>query len=121
MLPAIHQAVVDPAPSGIMFADGIRMSGLEILARHRIQEGLPLCMKLIEPSRWGLKNRLKPCLAALRPYGGAERSEIPRLRALPGELAAKRWKPADIERLGIDDLIREIETADPGPALRPIR
>lgn len=121
LLPAIHRAVVEPAPSGIMFADGIRMSGLGILARHRIQEGLPLCLELIEPSRWGLKNRLKPCLAALRLYGGAARSEIPRLRKLPEELAAKRWKPADIEKLGIADLIREIETANPGPTLRSLR
>ena len=37
LLPVIHQAVVAPAPSGIMFADGIRLSGLEILAQHRIE------------------------------------------------------------------------------------
>ena len=103
-----------------MFADGIRVSGLEILARHRIQEGLPLCLELIEPSRWGLENRLKPCLAALRLYGRAARSEIPRLRKLSGELAAKRWKQRDIEALGIADLIREIETAKPGPKLRSL-
>jgi hypothetical protein len=120
LLPAIHQAVVEPAPSGIMFADGIRTSGLEILARHRIREGLPLCLDLIEPARWGLKNRLKPCLDALRFYGAAARSELPRLRQLPAQLAAKRWKPAEIEKLGIAELIREIETAKAGPKLRSL-
>ena len=58
LLPAIHAAVVEPAPSGIMFADGIRTSGLEILAQHRIAEGLPLCIDLLEPGRWGLDGRI---------------------------------------------------------------
>ena len=88
LLPAIYQAVIEPAPSGIMFADGIRLSGLEILARHRIKEGLPLCVSLIDPGRWGLSGRIKRCLATLRLYGGAASSEIPRLRQLEEDLAA---------------------------------
>ncbi len=104
-----------------MFADGIRVSGLEVLAKHRIEEGLPLCVALIEPARWGLKNRIKRCMAALRLYGGAARSELPRLRKLPAELAAKRWKPADIEKLGVTDLNGEIETAERGPRLRALK
>ncbi len=28
LLPAIHRAIVEPAPSGEMFADGIRVEGL---------------------------------------------------------------------------------------------
>ena len=120
LLPAIHRAVVEPAPSGIMFADGIRVSGLEILAKHRIEEGLPLCISLIEPGRWGLKNRIKRCLSALRLYGGAGRSEIPRLRRLETELVGKRWKPEAIKALGIDALIRAIETDERPPELRPL-
>ncbi|MHC4409429.1 MAG: DUF6288 domain-containing protein, partial [Planctomycetota bacterium] len=120
LLPAIHRAVVEPAPSGIMFADGIRVSGLEILAKHRIEEGLPLCVSLIEPGRWGLKNRIKRCLGALRLYGAAARSEIPRLRRLETELATKRWKPEAIRALGIQALIREIETDERTSELRPL-
>jgi hypothetical protein len=44
LLPAIHEAIVKPSPSGIMFADGIRLSGLELLATHRIREGMELCL-----------------------------------------------------------------------------
>jgi hypothetical protein len=121
LLPAIHRAVLEPAPSGIMFADGIRLSGLELLAKHRIEKGLPLCISLIDPGRWGLKNRIKRCLAALRQYGGAARSEIPHLRALEKELVAKRWKAKDIQALGIGALIREIEADEDPPALRPLR
>ena len=116
LLPAIHRAVIEPAPSGIMFADGIRTSGLEILAKHRIEEGLPLCMSLIDPDRWGLDGRIKKCLAALRLYGGAARPLIPQLRELEKKLAAKRWKPEKIEGLGIPALILKIEAdRDPAP------
>ena len=121
LLPAIYQAVVEPAPSGIMFADGIRLSGLEILARHRIEEGLPLCVSLIDPDRWGLANRIKRCLDTLRLYGGAAKSEIPQLRRLEDELAAKGWKPEKIEELGIPALIQEIEADEDPPVLRSIK
>ena len=121
LLPAIRQAVIEPAPSGIMFADDVRLSGLEILAKHRIEEGLPLCVSLIEPSRWGLGNRIKRCLATLRLYGGAAKSEIPRLRRLEEELAAQRWKVDAIEALGIPALIREIEEDEDPPVLRSLR
>lgn len=120
LLPAIYQAVIEPADSGIMFADGIRLSGLDILARHRIKEGLPLCVALIDPGRWGLKGRIGPGLATLRLYGGAAKSEIPRLRQLEKDLAAKGWKPDAIEALGIPDLIREIEADEDPPVLRPL-
>jgi hypothetical protein len=120
LLPAIYQAVLEPARSGIMFADGIRLSGLEILARHRIEEGLPLCVSLIDPGRWGLANRIKRCLATLRLYGGAARSEIPRLRQLQEDLAAKRWKPEAIEALDIPALIRDIEADEDPPVLRSL-
>ena len=50
LLPAIYQAVAEPAPSGIMFADGIRLSGLEILARHPHQ-GRPTPLHLAGRSR----------------------------------------------------------------------
>jgi hypothetical protein len=120
LLPAIYQAVIEPAPSGIMFADGIRLSGLEILAQHRVKEALPLCVSLIEPDRWGLRNRIKRCLATLRLYGGTARAEIPRLRQLETDLAANGWKPEAIAELGIPALIHEIEAGNDPPVLRSL-
>ena len=120
LLPAIYQAVIEPAPSGIMFADGIRLSGLELLGRHRIEEGLPLCVSLIDPGRWGLAGRIKRCLATLRLYRGAAQPELPRLRQLEKDLVAKRWKPDAIKALGIPALIREIETDENPPALHSL-
>lgn len=120
LLPAIYQAVIEPAPSGIMFADGIRLSGLELLAKHHIAEGLPQCIGLIDPDRWGMNNRINQCLAALRQYGGAAQSEIPRLRQLESDLAAKGWKPDAIEKLGIPALIKSIETDESAAQLRSL-
>ncbi|MCH2133709.1 MAG: DUF6288 domain-containing protein [Phycisphaerales bacterium] len=120
LLPAIHQAVAEPAPSGIMFADGIRLAGLEILAKHRIAEGVPLCSMMIDPPRWGQDNRIKRCLNILRMYGGSARSELPRLRRLASELEAQRWKPDKINALNIPELIREIQDDTEPPELRPL-
>ncbi|MFM1804854.1 MAG: hypothetical protein RL136_1733 [Planctomycetota bacterium] len=120
LLPAIHAAVVEPAPSGIMFADGIRTSGLEILAQHRIAEGLPMCIDLIEPSRWGLDGRIDRCLAALRAYGGAAKSELPRLRELERELVERGWKDKKLTDLKLGELAAFIESAADGPPLVPL-
>jgi hypothetical protein len=121
LLPAVYQAVMTPAPSGEMFADGIRLGGLELLAKHRIQEGVPLCVSLIEPERWGLKGRINRCLAALQIYGGAAKSEIPKLKNLEKALAAQRWKPEQIDELGIPALIEAIEADEKPPTLRSLK
>ncbi len=120
ILPAIYQAVIEPAPSGIMFADGIRLSGLEILAKHRIEEGLPLCISLIDPDRWGMGNRIKRCLNILRLYGGAARSQIPRIRELEKALLAKNWKPDKIQDLDLPAIIKEIKNDEDPPVLRSL-
>ncbi len=121
LLPAIHRAVMEPAPSGIMFADGIRLTGLAVLARHRIAEGLPACLDLVDPDRWGMRSRVRPCLDALRVYGGAARSELPRLERLPEVLAARRWSPEEIDALGIPALVAAIRADEDPPVLRSIR
>jgi hypothetical protein len=106
LLPAIVQAVLEPAPSGIMFADGIRLSGLEILAKHRIQEGLPMCVSLIDPDRWGARNRVKRCLAILHLYRGAAKSQVPRIRDLEQELLSQRWNPEEIRGINLASIIK---------------
>ncbi|MFZ9690707.1 MAG: DUF6288 domain-containing protein [Phycisphaerales bacterium] len=120
LLPAIHAAIVEPAPSGIMFADEIRLEGLEVLARNQIAEGLPLCLELVDPDRWGLDNRIERCLNALKAYGGAAAGEVPRLRALHEELVARNWNPKRLESLDIPGRILAIETDDDPRALRPV-
>ncbi len=121
LLPAIYKAVVQPAPSGEMFADGIRMRGLKLLAEHRVAEGLPLCISLIELDRWGKQDRVKHCLDALKLYGAAARSELPALRQLQQQLAQHPENKAlgkYLEPLG--KLIADLESSPDAPPLRSL-
>ncbi len=120
LLPAIYKAVVEPAPSGIMFADGVRLTGLEILAKHHIKEGIPLCMNLIDVERWGSKKRVKRCLDAMRLYGAAAQPNLPALRQLEAKLGEKGWTADKIDALHIASLIHDIETADNPPVQKSI-
>ncbi len=86
LLPAVYRAAAESAPSGIMFADGIRLAGLEILAQHKIKEAMPLCLEVIELDRWGSKRRIPQCLNALQLYGTAAKDLAPKLKELKGHL-----------------------------------
>ena len=120
LLPAIHEAILEPAPSGIMFADGIRLAGLDLFAEHGIEEGVPWCVTMVDPERWGMGNRIERCLDALRVYGSAARSQIPRLKALQAELVDRKWNPERLEKVDIPGRIRELENDDAPRSLRRI-
>jgi hypothetical protein len=112
LLPAIRQAIVEPAPSGEMFAAGIRLAGLDILAKHRIKEGMELCFVVMEIDKWGKGDRIPRCLKALATYGAAAKPMLPRLRQLEKDLLAhseaKKMQPI-IEQ--VRALIKDIESA----------
>lgn len=121
LLPAIHRAIIEPAPSGIMFADNIRLSGLQLLAKHRIKEGIPLCSELIGVGRWGIGRRIPKCLDALEVYGGAAKSEVPELEALYEMLAGKKKTEKNQQLLErIESLIETIKSDQSKPKLRSL-
>ena len=118
LLPEIVAATRRNAPSGEMFRFGIRWAGLELLARHRIREGMEICVDMLNEYEWGAEQAR--CLAPLAQYGGAAREVVPRLRdtmiAMREGYAANQWQ----KRLGpdtaaIEKLIAAIE-ADHAPA-----
>lgn len=122
LLPAIHKAIVTPAPSGIMFGSQVRLAGLEVFAKHRIREGLPLCIDVMEIHNWGKKGRIGRCLNALAAYGTAAKSELPRLRQLEKDLtshAEAKGLEAQIEKLR--SLIAKLEKGGPEVELRSLR
>jgi hypothetical protein len=121
LLPAVLRAIEEPAPSGVMFASGIRLRGLELLAKHRIKEGMPLCLEIMDIEKWGKRNRISECLKILATYGGAARGLIPQLKDLEKKLLAHReargLKPQiDLVRKTIAD----IQTAKDIPQLRSL-
>jgi len=81
LLPAIYKAVVEPSPSGIMFADGIRIAGLKLLARHRIREGIGACANYVRTQNpWASEKRTPVLLDILLTYGAHAKSAIPKLK-----------------------------------------
>jgi len=80
LLPAIYQAIIDPAPSGEMFADSIRVEGLRLLAKHRIKEGIIACVNYTrDQNPWDSQERTPVLMKILLSYGTNAKSVIPEL------------------------------------------
>ena len=120
LLPEVVQAVRKMAPSGEMFADGIRVAGLDLLSRLGIREGIPLCIEVIDVDRWGLGHRLSKCLECLSRYGTEAKDIIPQLREIRNKLGKSSENIAMIDKtinaiengtktptlIGLDDFIK---------------
>jgi HEAT repeat protein len=80
LLPAIYQAIIEPAPSGEMFADSIRVEGLRLLAKHRIEEGISACVNYTrDQNPWDSQERTPELMKILLSYGTNAKSVIPEL------------------------------------------
>ena len=126
LLPAILDAAAKPAPSGEMFADGIRIAGLEVLAAHHVAEGIPACtFYLLNQNIWASQIRTPEILKVLVSYGAHAKSAIPELQQAAemfdnGESGFPKHmtiqKAADVRKA-----IAQIEAATDKPELRRIR
>jgi len=122
LLPAIYQAITEPAPSGEMFADGIRVEGLRLFAKHRIAEGIQACVRYArQQNPWESQLRTPELMEILRSYGTHAKAVIPQLTELanyfeseepdfPEELMKQKAK-------SIRDTIRAIEASTDTPEL----
>ena len=108
LLPAIREAIVTPAPSGEMFAAGIRLAGLDLFAKHRIKEGMELCFVVMEIDKWGKADRVPKCLKALGTYGAAAKPLLPRLRQLEKDMPGQGMQEQVAQ---VTALIKSIESA----------
>ncbi len=125
LLPAIHQAIVEMAPSGIMFASDIRMSGLELFAKHRIDEGIELLVDYARNQKGhASEKRIVKVMEMLTWYGAHAKRVIPELEA-----AAKYFENGEENfprhlSLGKAKLVREtiraIEASSDEPKLIPL-
>ena len=122
LLPAIYQAIIEPAPSGEMFADGIRVEGLRLFAKHHIEEGIQACVRYArEQNPWASELRTPELMKILLSYGTHAKAVIPELTALanyfekdepnfPKELMKQKAK-------SVRDTIRAIEVSIDSPEL----
>jgi hypothetical protein len=83
LLPVIIDAVATPAPSGEMFADGIRVSGCKLLAKHHVREGMALIVKYTrEQNPWASEHRTPELMKLLLAYGTHAQEFIPELEKI---------------------------------------
>ncbi|MBT8037368.1 MAG: HEAT repeat domain-containing protein [Verrucomicrobiae bacterium] len=89
LMPAIHRSVVEPSPSGIMFANQSRTEGLKLLAENKTEEGIDACMRwLTNQNHWGSQKRTPELLEILLSYGVHAKRTIPMLEKLGAEFDA---------------------------------
>jgi len=120
--PDIVRAVEKPAPSGEMFADGIRVGGLHLLAKHRIKEGMRVAIAYAKnQNQWASQDRMWEIMKALKSYGAAAKEVLPELKELAAYCKAERNFPPDCRKkktAAVEDAIKAIEEAKDQPRLR---
>jgi hypothetical protein len=122
LLPAIIEAIRDLAPSNEMFGDGIRLAGLDLVSRLHLREGMPLCVSVIEPNRWGAGKRLPKCLECLGRYGVHAKAVLPQLREMRRNLVKTERGNEQSERVQLlDKGIAGIEASTASPTLLDLK
>lgn len=126
LMPAILQAVIEPAPSGEMFADTIRVEGLRILAKHRIKEGLAACVAYTRNQNpWDSQERTPELMKILLSYGAHAKAVVPELNRIANYF--EKEEPDFPEELMVmkakcvREAISAIEASKDSPGLTPIR
>ena len=122
LLPSIYQAVVEPAPSGEMFADGVRIEGLQVLTRHRIEEGIQACVDYARTQNlWGSQKRIVVLMDILCSYGTRAKPMIPQLQRFADAISkGEKDFPENLSLQKaevIREAIRKIEAATETPEL----
>jgi hypothetical protein len=95
----VYQATREIAPSGIMFASGIRTTGLNVLADHHVEEGLELAAWYIRYQKGhGGAGRVPAALEAILKYGAHAKRVIPELEQHAAWFAEQRRRePKDTD------------------------
>jgi hypothetical protein len=107
----IYRATRDIAPSGIMFADGVRKSGLKLMMEQKVEEGIDMTIAFMSESRWGAGYRVKGAIEVLRGYGPAAKKALPLLL----KLKEARKNASEGDKAKIDAAIKAIETGEEKP------
>ncbi len=122
LLPAILEAILKPAPSGEMFADGIRMEGLKVLAKHHIKEGMAECVNYATTQNpHSSQVRTPELMKILLTYGAQAKTVIPNLQKVADGF--EKGEPDFPKKLSLEkansvrETIRAIEASTDSPEL----
>lgn len=126
LLPAILEAIERPAPSGEMFADGVRINGLKVLAAHHIAEGMQACADYLRTQNpWASERRTPEILQILDHYGAQAQQIVPHLietaaifdngeHDFPKRLSKQKAQ-------AVREAIKKIESAQNRPELKQLK
>jgi hypothetical protein len=92
----IYYAAKYPAPSGVMFAQGIRSTGALVLAESRFKEGIPLGLDYLYQEGWGKFARVPAAFNALANYGAAMKPYIEEMKSREYDRYVKGRKPGEV-------------------------
>jgi len=123
LLASVLQAIEEPAPSGEMFADGVRLNGLKVLASHQIEEGMQASVDYIRTQNpWASEERTPEILDVLVSYGANAQPFIASLRdiAVQFEKGEVNFpKDLSLQKAGaVREAITKIETSKERPKLK---
>jgi HEAT repeat protein len=126
LLPAILEAILEPAPSGEMFADEIRVAGLRLLAQHHIEQGMnALVTYTREQNPWESQIRTPELMKLLLTYGTNAKVAIPELHKIAQYFANEEKDfPPKLMRMkanSVRETIAAIEASTDSPELIQIK
>ncbi len=82
LAPTLVATIQEMPPANTMFSKGVRLAGIQALARLQIEEGIPLTLLLMNLKDWGKDYIIETSIEVLKQYRGAAKSILPDLRKL---------------------------------------
>jgi len=121
ILASIVRASSVPAPSGTMFAAGVRDEGLRLLTTNCVKEGIPLLVQYARnQQQWGSQDRMVMIMGMLERYGVHAKQALPELRELATWCRSEEDFPEwarQKKREAVEAAIQRIEVSTEAPAL----
>ncbi|NQT54393.1 HEAT repeat domain-containing protein, partial [bacterium] len=114
LAPEFLASVKEMAPANTMFSKGVRLAGIQAMARLRVEEGIPLALMMINLRDWGRNYITMVSLNVLKEYRGAARSALPELKKLEAQWRAE--KRADFLKK-LAEVVAAIESDNNPPEL----
>lgn len=126
LLPTILEAIETPAPSGEMFADGVRLNGLKVLASHHIKEGMQASANYLRTQNpWASEHRTPEILEVLNAYGAEAQAVIPHLEETAAGFDRGEVNfPKNLSRQkaeAVREAIRKIQASEERPKLKSLK
>ncbi len=99
LAPEVVTSISEMATANTMFSKGVRLGGIQALARLKIEEGIPLTLMMMNLPDWGKAYIRAESLKVLKEYRGAAKSVVPDLKKIAEE--SPKEKAAIMEVVGI--------------------